>query len=366
MSRLPSIYVLHEYGSPAHYSGLARLLETRGGTLTFVEFGVMRQFARGLRRRQASICRRSLRNVLLLLRLMFFAPRSKIVLGIAPFDSSVLLLLLLARHALYLHSSWPYWDLSKQPHTPWKPLRGPVFVIWRLWLQRYLIHAFFVTQLAQQNNQASSFPCAYSSVVHHSFDPRYFYADEPVTRVPPVVRIAYVGRLEQPKGILDFLEVASLDFPFAVEFHIAGQGDQLPIVEAAVASNPGRVFYSGYLSHPEKLASFFRRMDFLLTPSHKTGSWEELFGMTLIEAGACGVISYATNHPGPLEILADSPAGGCLPENDFVTLVAARICRDIAELQQNKQRVASYFARYSVDAVANLWGALLADSGAPS
>lgn len=363
MSRPPSVYVLHEYGSPAHYSGLARLLASRGWSLTFAEFGVMRQFARGLRRRQLAICRRSLRNVLLLLYLMFLAPRSRVVLGMAPFDSSILLLPLLARHRLYLHSSWPYWDVSKQPHTPWSMLRRPVFALWRLWLGRFLCHAFFVTRLAQDNNRASPFPCARSSVVHHSFDPRHFFAELPARRAEGPIRIAYVGRLEQPKGILDFLELARQPFPFAVEFHIAGQGDQVRRVEEAVAAHPGRVFHAGYLAHPQELASFFRRMDFLLTPSHKTDAWEELFGMTIIEAGACGVISYATRHPGPLEILADCPAGACLPEQDFVAEVVARMASDMADLQASKQRVARHFASYSVDAVAARWAAVLSDDG---
>lgn len=362
-TRREKVYLLHEYGSPGHYAALVHLLRENGLQPVFAEFGVLRQFARGLRRRQLSLCWRSLRNVLLLLGLMLAVRRQRILFGMAPFDSSILLLMALARHRIYLHSSWPYWDLSRQPHTPWRPLRSLVLAAWRRWCRTRVEHAFFVTRLAQSNNQASAFAVPASSVVGHSFDAGAFFgpAQDEVTARP--VRLAYVGRLEQPKGILDFLELAQRDYPFPVEFHIVGKGEQQAAVDAAVAACPGRLFYAGYIHEAKRLGEFFRSMDFLLNPAQRTAGWEELFGMTLIEAGACGVISWATAHPGPLEILEHSPAGGCLPESDFMQQVMQRVADDLPRLHERKQQLAAHFAAYALGPVAQRWRAVLDETG---
>ena len=75
--------------------------------------------------------------------------------------------------------------------------------------------------------------------------------------------------------------------------------------------------YYGYLKNP-RLKEVYSSYDVLLLPSIKTGPWEELFGMVLVEAMSCSVVPIATNHSGPKEIIKNNFSGYLFSEDIYV------------------------------------------------
>jgi glycosyltransferase involved in cell wall biosynthesis len=85
---------------------------------------------------------------------------------------------------------------------------------------------------------------------------------------------------------------------------IAGKGDS-KYVEALKLKSAGlRVDFLGFVS----LFDFFAMVDILIVPS-----WEEPFGIVLLEAMASGVPVIATNRGGPLEIIPSALHGILVP-----------------------------------------------------
>ena len=99
----------------------------------------------------------------------------------------------------------------------------------------------------------------------------------------------------------------------------------------------------------------------MLQPSRRTSDWEELFGIALVEAMACGCVPVASDHVGPSAILSGTPlADGLLPEGRFPA-DARRLLLDaddaaLAEWSAAAKRRAHEF---ELDAVAARWRPLL-------
>src|SRR5690606_28545331 len=77
------------------------------------------------------------------------------------------------------------------------------------------------------------------------------------------------------------------------------------------------ITYLGYISDKDTLAATFNTSDYILLNSYRTKYWEELFGMVLIEAMACGVVPVATNHTGPMEVITDKVDGFLIKEGNI-------------------------------------------------
>jgi glycosyltransferase involved in cell wall biosynthesis len=80
------------------------------------------------------------------------------------------------------------------------------------------------------------------------------------------------------------------------------------------------VEFAGFVPLPD----FFERIDVLLVPS-----WEEPFGIVLLEAMASGIPVIATDRGGPVEILSGGRHGMLVPARDPASLAVA--VRSIAE-----------------------------------
>ncbi|MCW2496014.1 glycosyltransferase family 4 protein [Jatrophihabitans sp.] len=133
------------------------------------------------------------------------------------------------------------------------------------------------------------------AVVPLGVDPAIFSA---VGRRPggAELRLTFVGRLVEEKGVLDAVRVlAALRQP--ARLRIAGDG---PLAEAALALAAGlgvgrATTLLGQL-YPTDLADLYRDTDVLLVPSRATPRWVEQYGRVVTEARACGAAAagYAT------------------------------------------------------------------------
>ena len=130
---------------------------------------------------------------------------------------------------------------------------------------------------------------------------------------------AYVGRLRKYKRVdLIIQAFAKLKAPGA-RLDIAGAGDARESLERLAQSLDlgGRVRFLGRISESEKV-ELMRRAWALTFTSPKEG-----WGITNLEAAACGTPVIASNSPGIRESVRDGQTGYLVPHGDVVSLTAA-------------------------------------------
>ena len=162
-------------------------------------------------------------------------------------------------------------------------------------------------------------------VIYNGVDAGY-YTPMPGTRSPRP-RFAYLGRLKRYKGVdivlKAFARVAGPD----MTLEIAGTGDHRPVLEQLAASLDlgDRVRFLGFVSEAEKL-TLLRRSWALLFASPKEG-----WGITNLEAAACGTPVIASDSPGLRESVKDGETGYLVPHGDDAAM-AARISQLAADI----------------------------------
>lgn len=138
-----------------------------------------------------------------------------------------------------------------------------------------------------------------------------------------VLRIGYVGRLVQAKGVHVLLAaVAKLSFPFQLQLFGAGSGESGLRSHAASLGIQDRVEFAGHVSSSD-MPDRYRGMDVCVLPSLTTPNWKEQFGRVLIEAMACGVPVVGSESGEIPELVgseSEEPGGRTFPEGDAATL----------------------------------------------
>jgi glycosyltransferase involved in cell wall biosynthesis len=130
----------------------------------------------------------------------------------------------------------------------------------------------------------------------------------------------YVGRLKRYKGVevaIRALEIARRARP-DLSLDIAGTGDDAARLArlAQELGQGGAVRFHGFVSEARKL-ELFRGAWGNLFPSPKEG-----WGLTVIEAAACGTPSLASNSPGLRDSVRDGLTGFLVPHGDAAALAA--------------------------------------------
>jgi glycosyltransferase involved in cell wall biosynthesis len=136
------------------------------------------------------------------------------------------------------------------------------------------------------------------------------------------LRLGYIGRLTQEKGIDTLLSALTQLPPHRVRTVVVGDGPAAATLRRqSRALGLDDVTWSGYIPH-EKMPSAYREVDLLVVPSRTTPRWREQFGRVAIEAMACGV-PVVTSDSGELPRLIDSTGGGwSFPEGNSSALAA--------------------------------------------
>lgn len=347
--------VVHEIGAPSHYSALRYALQQRGIDLVFAEFNFYSQLKAIVRRRPGQ-WNKTRANLCCFARFIVSGARGwNVVLGIAPYNPWLVVVRWLLRHAqVNLHSSWPHWDGTRHPHPPLLP---GVLAAWQRFLTRDVRGVLIATELARANLSRSRFGGAATTVVAHSYDPACFRVGNQVPTPP--CRMIFIGRLEVTKGVDLMLEIARRRPQ--LELVLIGGGPLRRTVEEATASVTN-VRYLGEIRDRHRLANEMRASQVLLLPSIRVDTWEELFGMVLIEGMACGLVPLATDHVGPTEILGPGLKELLLTEAGFVEGVCQRIDQWRADLSQFvalRERCLSLAEPYAVDRIAKRWATAL-------
>ncbi|MFQ5688970.1 MAG: glycosyltransferase family 4 protein [Gemmatimonadota bacterium] len=181
------------------------------------------------------------------------------------------------------------------------------------------------------------------TVIYPGIDHSRFFVDPEVQKYE-VPTIVYVGRLKRYKGLdvtFRALRLLTERWPQA-RFLIAGQGDDRVRLNR-VARREGvtdNVRFLGFVSEGRKL-ELLRRAWVNVYPSPKEG-----WGITNVEAAACGTPTVASDSPGLRESVRDGSSGYLVPHSDATRWASAlgSIFRDDS-LRQRLSREAIRFSR---------------------
>ncbi|HEX9292703.1 MAG TPA: glycosyltransferase family 4 protein [Gemmatimonadales bacterium] len=159
-------------------------------------------------------------------------------------------------------------------------------------------------------------------VIHPGVDARR-YTPDPATPRAARPTFLYLGRLKRYKGVEFAIRAvaAARKVRPDITLDICGQGDDRPRLERlAVELGLGdAVRFLGFVSEEEK-QRLLRRAWAVVFPSPKEG-----WGITNVEAAACGTPALASNSPGLRESVQDGVTGYLLPHGDVVTLASRMV-----------------------------------------
>lgn len=167
-------------------------------------------------------------------------------------------------------------------------------------------------------------------VIYCGIDSKHFTPDPAARSATPV--FAYLGRLKKYKAVdLVLRGFAKAAVPGA-RLEVAGAGDYRPELEGLARSLDlgDRVTFLGRISEAEKLR-LLRRAWALVFTSPKEG-----WGITNLEAAACGTAVIASNSPGIRESVRHEETGFLVPHGDVDALAAsiARVAGDRALVER--------------------------------
>jgi glycosyltransferase involved in cell wall biosynthesis len=130
---------------------------------------------------------------------------------------------------------------------------------------------------------------------------------------------AYLGRLKRYKGVELVIRAFARVTDPAARLAIAGTGDDRPRLEGVAESLAvsSRVEFLGFIDEAEKL-DLLRRAWALAFASPKEG-----WGITNLEAAACGTPVVASDSPGLRESVRDGETGYLVPHGDVEAMGGA-------------------------------------------
>ena len=152
-------------------------------------------------------------------------------------------------------------------------------------------------------------------------------------RIPQSAKvILFVGRLNRDKGMLDLataFDVIAKQCQDAV-LVLVGAEEDVPFnrIQEICNAERDRLHYVSFTATPEHYMSV---ADIFCLPSYREG-----FGMTIIEAAACGVPTVASRIYGITDAVADGKTGLLFPAGDVAALTQA-LLRLITENELRQQ-----------------------------
>ncbi|MFQ6131471.1 MAG: glycosyltransferase [Armatimonadota bacterium] len=223
-----------------------------------------------------------------------------------------------------------------------------------------------VSRAVRDSLVADGVPPQHVVVIPNGLDVRAFQ-DEAGTREaaraefgldPDAPVVGGLGRLSPEKGFDDFLRAAQIvaqRHP-QVQFLIVGDGPDRSSLErlAGQLGLTDRVVFTGYRADVPRA---LRCMDLLLF----TATWEEAFGIVLIQAGALGLPIVATRSGASCEILVDGVTG-LLVDKRAPAMAAAAVLELLDGAPRRREMGAAAAARvrehYDISLTARRWAEL--------
>ncbi|HET6374329.1 MAG TPA: glycosyltransferase [Candidatus Polarisedimenticolia bacterium] len=173
--------------------------------------------------------------------------------------------------------------------------------------------------------------------------------------------VGFVGRFSEEKGVADLIE--AMDAVAAPGISLAMMGDG-PLAGRALAAAATRPWLKILPPRDQAgVARFMRALDLLAVPSRTTSSWEEQFGLVLVEAMACGLPIVASTSGAIPEVLGS--AGWIFREGDVSELAGCLRRADSSKDERGRlgafgrRRVESHYSSPAIaDRLVTLWASL--------
>jgi len=189
------------------------------------------------------------------------------------------------------------------------------------------------------------------TVVHNGIDHNRYRPD--TRRRQPDPEVVYLGRLKKYKSIdltLQAMKRVREDIPNA-RLTIVGDGDDRPRLER-VSRQLGlgdAVRFTGWVSEGEKIR-LLQRAQVVVNPSRKEG-----WGVTVIEANACGAPVIASDVPGLRDAVQDGKTGVLVAFGDVRGLAASVVLmlRNPRVREEFSQRAIAWAHGFSWDRAAH-------------
>lgn len=354
-----TIYVLHERGTVSHFIALETFAKANSKTIRYREFSIFRFLAKSLVKFDYNLLIKQLINIYFLTTLLFTKNKT-LVLGIAPFDWRLILLSqILKKHRVFYFTSWTRWDGAFYPKKKLGKF-GFVHKRWKFFLENSIKGVFSVTQTGLSSLKANYNIKTPTAVVNHSFIPLDFHqkGDNNFSE-RETVKLLYVGRLIEEKGIKELLMLATVLDSTKYTLTIVGAGPLERLVESYQKKH-SNINYEGFVTSREELYRIYNNHDILLLFSKKTNYWEELFGMVIIEAMSQGLIVISTDHSGPKEIIKNNVNGFLVPDDyDLVENSKEILLKTIKSFDVLKRNAKFTSKQYLPSKLSERWGAIL-------
>jgi glycosyltransferase involved in cell wall biosynthesis len=201
------------------------------------------------------------------------------------------------------------------------------------------------------------------AVVYPGVDTGRFAPDPATPRSNPP-RFVYIGRLKRYKGVeflIQALAIARRERP-DLSIDIAGTGDDRARLEAVARSHgvSDAVRFLGYVDEPTRL-KLLRESVANVFPSPKEG-----WGITVMEAAACGTPSLASNSPGLRDSVRNGQTGILVPHGDAgqLALEMLRLAADPALAERLGRAARTWAEQLTWDGAAEVVGRHLAELAA--
>ena len=354
---LPRVRILHET-NPRKYFPALFALEDAGAIMLAGEhrYSVLKEWVRaGIKDRTPWLERtRHALGDLRFRALKHFVRDEVIVMGFAPWDWRILLYRALAEHNRVLyHTSWHDWHIDRTP----RQLRPYVVKRWLRdkWLEFVRldnVEVIAVTPMAADAVRAATGRTA--RVIPHAVPASFFKVGHDRTpRAAGPLRLLFVGEVSEKKGVGALLKLMKKLPAGTATLTVVGDGK----MTEAVRSAGWPVTFRGPIKDRKCLADEMGRHDVLVLLSQRSATWEELFGIVVVEALAAGLAVIASDHVGPRGLLQPVGGPGLFREDDLegVTALVQQLANDPDALPRLRTQQRTVAAPFAVDTVMRAW-----------
>jgi glycosyltransferase involved in cell wall biosynthesis len=231
-------------------------------------------------------------------------------------------------------------------------------------LYRRSVPFMVVSRSTEQEFLQAGFPPGRLAVITNCVDHRkYTPGDGKKSDLPLAV---YFGRLKKYKSVDHFLRAlpGALSRCPGMKAVVAGEGDDIGRLRGIVTELGigGSVEFTGYISEERKV-ELLRRAWFTVTTSLKEG-----WGLTVVEANACGTVSVASDVPGLRDAVRDGETGLLYPHGDIASLSERmiRLCDDSLLRDRLREGALRWASTFNWDDAAEKTLAFLSRVAGPS
>jgi UDP-glucose:tetrahydrobiopterin glucosyltransferase len=156
--------------------------------------------------------------------------------------------------------------------------------------------------------------------------------------------VVWAARISPEKGLEEAVEAAR---QAGLPLHVCGKVQDEVYWRSITQSAPAEaITYHGFLSHRELNTVVGRAAAMLVTPK-----WLEAFGLTVIEALACGTPVIAYDRGGPAEIVEHGKSGFVVPAGDTRAMAAAVRRADLLRRADARRRAEEFSVTRMADRV---------------